>query len=315
MELYLGGVYLHRGKGYLVDHISYKSKSVQVKLIPKLNYLTSSLSRTSLSVEARVETSPLLDVAHFGLVKSCTCMHGYSKVNLYSLGVFESVYYSECPPGVEFLTTAMWVDIGKEALDGLFGDGLKEGEELSPLVELGKGKEGKGNDGKGKELEGKEEGKKRERRETTIQPSLFHLTKPSINPMANPQSKVLFETQALQEGSPPTIEESQSEFHSRSALEGVIHALQKVLKIHHGISDVRVTRYLQHSLMVYDTIPGGVGIADYCLARLATLLVQTKHLVQTCACEFGCVLCVFGLHTQGRVLLQVCFFALARVFD
>jgi DEAD/DEAH box helicase domain-containing protein len=46
------------------------------------------------------------------------------------------------------------------------------------------------------------------------------------------------------------------------------------------------------TLFLFDSIPGGVGLAERIHERAAELLSHARHLIETCPCQGGCPACV-----------------------
>jgi len=54
----------------------------------------------------------------------------------------------------------------------------------------------------------------------------------------------------------------------------------------------RRTGGFEPTLFLFDSIPGGVGLAERIYERSAELVARTARLVSSCACSGGCPACV-----------------------
>lgn len=81
-----------------------------------------------------------------------------------------------------------------------------------------------------------------------------------------------------------------------AGVHGAEHALRRALALL-AMCDVRdlgglVRPSLPPEIVLYDTFPGGAGIADLGLARFGALVRLARELVETCLCDDGCPRCL-----------------------
>jgi DEAD/DEAH box helicase domain-containing protein len=283
-----GAVYMHEGVSYLVKDLN-QEKHIAILEPTNVDYYTEP-RRETLVQQVEILTHATISGGEkaYGEIQVTTQVIGFRKIRWHTnetLGVENLLL-----PPYELLTTGYWLALADDTVGKLRDEGLWSNVPNDYGLNWNKQRDlARARDGFRCQLCGEPEGKKNHHVHHKVPFRMFE---------SNEQANQLANLITLCNSCHRKVETA---VRVRSGLAGLAFTIGNLapLFLMCDIGDIGIHSDPQSSLadgkpavILYDLIPGGIGLSERLFEIHADLMKRSRELVESCSCEDGCPSCV-----------------------
>ena len=294
--VYQGGIYLHDGQQYSVEHLDWAGGVATVRAV-SVGYYTEAIGSTRVDIQRVLESSERFSARlAYGDALVTSRVTGFRRLRL---GTFEHLGWGDVSlPEQQMLTNAFWVALGDDLVERLSAEGWWAGEQVTSRGPSWPSQRDRARrrDGYRCRWCGAPERPGRQHHVHHLTPFRDYSWVPGRNENHR-QANQLANLITLCPSCHHKAEESLAVQSTLSSLGRVFGNLLPLLCMCDptdlGVtSDLRAPQTGLPTLFVYDGVPGGVGLSLEALHLYDELLERAAELVRDCSCDSGCPSCV-----------------------